>query len=546
MTTRVRRNEHGAIAIMMAILAVFLFGLSAIVVDIGQAWAKRSLLQTSVDLAVMAATAELTQEDGCNVEVVSAAQEYLLNKVENTVAGQYSLDLTGSFGDGDGFISCSDWQVQLEAPASRVDYGLGRLLSTADHVDVTARATAQVKSPSQSSSLPMYAVAGCDIGPQQLTDPPPGPAPTPTVPELTPGGDPPYNGVTNLSINSPNPAEIPAGSVTPVPMTLKGKGLVGTTFEVWFTNASGLHFQAPGTLGLSTSGPNFTITVPTVPQDVLDSNGIWYVRIFNDGKWSTEADAQPLVVGDLLFCNGTVSGNFGTLKVARSDSTTGTWLEMNIIRGFQPQMTINASDAVPCSPEDSTHAPQSPSDCVGTDPGFPNEAATDGLINGSGSYPGKLNHDTTEGCDRNGGSSRTTGWPSGGPNINDDVLSCYIVGSHNVGDVIAGTANILSADIFSSPRFFQIPVIPVEASGGSSGSYPIIAFRPGFITSEPASATFPPGSLDAYNGVYAHAGHVDRLDVVLFPESALPSTAPPIGGEIEYTGHGTKVIVLVD
>lgn len=537
---RPTRNEAGATAVLFALLATVMLGAGALAADMGQVYAKRSALQSNVDMAVMAAAAKLDNAGACNAEVIATAEEYLV-KATNKVADQVAVNLSdGSAANGT--ITCNNWRVDLTAPRVHVDFGLAKALSPGNTgVDVPATAAAQIMSPGQSSSMPMYAVAGCDTGQQTLSDPPPGPAAAATVPDLTPDG-PPYNTVNSLAITSPNPAKVAAGRVAPVPMTIKGKNLVGTSYQVWFTNAAGQHFQATGALTLSTSGQNFTIGIPTVPQDVLNGNGIWYVRVFNDGKWSLESDAQSFVVGDLLFCNGAVSGNFGTLKVARSDVSSGSWLEMNIIRGFEPRLEPNASSAVPCSPEDSTHTPQSPSDCLGTDPGFPNEAATHGLVTGSGSYPGKLDHDTRPGCDRAGGSNRTMTAPA----LNDDVLTCYIVGAHSVGDVVAGSPGILSADIFSSPRFFQIPVIPVEASSGSSGSYPIIGFRPGFITTEPLSSTpTARGAVTGHNGITFHSGHVEELKVTLFPEAALPGTAPPVGGEIAYTGHGTKVLVLV-
>lgn len=132
------------------------------------------------------------------------------------------------------------------------------------------------------------------------------------------------------------------------------------------------------------------------------------------------------------------------------------------------------------------------------------------------------------------------------PQLNDDVLACYITGGHSVAEVVAGVPNILSGDIFKSPRFFQIPVVPVQASTGASGAYPIIGFRPGFITTEPLTSTAANrGSVTGHNGITFHANKVEKISVLLFPEAALPETAPPVGGEIEYTGHGTKVLVLV-
>ena len=206
-----------------------------------------------------------------------------------------------------------------------------------------------------------------------------------------------------------------------------------------------------------------------------------------------------------------------------------------------PHLVVNASNVVPCSPVDSDHTPVNPTDCVSTDPGFPNSAATDGFV-GTSSSPGRLRVPTTPGCDRNGGDDET---PS--PALNDDLLTCFILGGHSVGDVAAGVDNILSADIFDSPRFFYIPVIPVQAANGASGQYPIIDFRPGFITKESMAATADArGAISGHNGITFHSGHIEQIDVVLFPASALPETAPPRGGEIDYTGGGTKVPVLVE
>ena len=54
MRTRTR-DESGAIAVMFALLALVLLGVSALAIDIGHVYAKRSALQSNVDLAVLAA-----------------------------------------------------------------------------------------------------------------------------------------------------------------------------------------------------------------------------------------------------------------------------------------------------------------------------------------------------------------------------------------------------------------------------------------------------------------------------------------------------------
>ncbi|WP_255891266.1 TadE/TadG family type IV pilus assembly protein [Nocardioides astragali] len=542
------QDERGATAVMVAIFAVVLFMAGAVAVDMGQAYAKRSALQSNVDMAVMAAAAELTKASGCNTEVVTKAEEFLV-KAANEVHGQVTMDLD----DGDpidGEISCpGNWRVNLIAPRAIVELTMGKAFESGDSLEVPAHASAQIKSPSQTNTLPMYAVSGCDSGSQVLTDPPPGPAPVSAAPATTPVGD---ADLQQALVVTPN--DVDSDVPTPYPVVLTGdvKDVKGWTAQAVFYNADGTSYTAAGTATVpDTTGGGykaFSISVPTVPAEVLAANGVWWVRVqFTSPTgvvhWTRYQDSAPFTVGDLLFCDGMVSGNFGTLRLARNDVPNGAWVEMNIIRGVMPHLTINASILVPCSPVDSDHAPVSPTDCVSTDPGFPNEAATDGFVNGSGSTPGRLDADTTPGCDRNGGSDRT---PES-PNLNDDLLSCYIVGGHSVGDVVAGENNILSADIFDSPRFFFIPVIPVEAANGASGAYPIIAFRPGFITNESMAATATArGAISGHNGLTFHSGHIEQINVVLFPESALPGTAPPIGGEIDYTGSGTKVLALVE
>jgi hypothetical protein len=543
------RDERGATAILFAALALVLLGVSALAIDVGHVYAKRSALQSNVDFAVMAAAAELDSDGACNQEVIDAAEDYL-EKDTNVVPDQIALNLGGTAGDEDGFIRCNDWKVELWAPTAKVEYGLARAVmneETADAgVDVPAFAAAQIKSPSQTDTLPMYAVSGCDTGAQVLTDPPPGPAPTSAAPPTTPVGDADLQGSGPLEVT---PNAVDSDLLTqPVVVTGSVKSLGGYVAQAVFYNANGESHPAVGTTTVPTGGgyQDFSLSLATVPPAVLASNGIWWVRVtFTSGatvRWTEYQDSAAFTVGDLLFCDGAVSGNFGTLRLARTDVVPGRWVETNIIKGVMPHLTVNASNVVPCSPVDSDHTPVSPTDCISTDPGFPNEAATDGFV-GTDSSPGRMRVDTTPGCDRNGGDDRT----SASPNLNDDLLTCYILGGHSVGDVVSGTENILSADIFDSPRFFYIPIIPVEAANGASGAYPIIGFRPGFITEESMAATATArGAITGHNGIHFHSGHVEQINVVLFPESALPETAPPRGGEIDYTGSGTKVLVLTE
>ncbi len=544
---RKARDERGATAILVGLLAVVLFIGGAIAMDMGQIYAKRSALQSNVDMAVLAAAAEIDGSSSCTPEAVAAAEDYL-TRDGNSVDGQYTVDLGGAEGDQDGFIKCTGWRVELWAPDAHAEFGMGKVAGI-DGVDVPAFAAAEVKSPSSHYTLPMYAVSGCDYGSQQISDPPPGGGSD--VPEDLEPDSASHNQV-DFTITSPSPAEVPAGTLTQT-MTLtagnsnnSNKNFSNVT-EVGFTRTTGEHVTVT-TFATATNG---TLTFD-VPAAVLASSGVWWVRVLKSGNWSDGSTGiQAFTVGDLLFCNGSISGNVGTIKVARDDSTPGNWLSMNIIRGTEP--TLETYPGTTCddgvSPAvTSEHDPHDGTNCLGTDPGFPNSEATDGFIQGSGGEDGRLDAPTTGNCSRSGDSSQTAGTP--GPKsvpLNDDLLSCFIIDDSMISDVVAGAPEVLSADIFKSPRFFLIPVIPVEATNGSSNFYPIIDFRPGFITNQSVSATnASPGSVDTYNGVTFQSGHVESLRVILFDEAALPEFAPAEGGEGEYTGSGTKVIVLVE
>ena len=111
MRTRTR-DERGATAVLFALLALVLLGVSALAIDVGHVYAKRSALQSNVDFAVMAAAAELDSDGACNQKVIDAAADFL-EKDTNKVPDQTALNLGGSSSDGDGFIRCNDWKVEL-------------------------------------------------------------------------------------------------------------------------------------------------------------------------------------------------------------------------------------------------------------------------------------------------------------------------------------------------------------------------------------------------------------------------------------------------
>jgi hypothetical protein len=542
MTAR-RRDDRGASALLFALLAVVLIGVGALAVDIGHAYAKRSLLQTDVDLAVMAATAELSSGGACNAEVVAKATEFL-EKSENAVPGQYDVDLGGSAGDLDGFITCNNWRVDLWAPKSHVEYGLGHVISDNDGLDVQAHGAAQIKAANGGATLPFFAVQGCDSGQQSIrndsgtSSPPPPPSLAPT------------SGTNNNATFTIDPTKAPPGT-TSMSITLTGNGFKDVD-GVGFTGAGGppYHYVVPVSPVAEANTQSITVSVPS---GVLAVDDVWWVRVrTTDGKWSPTPGAQPFTVGEeKLFCDASNQGNFGTLDMPRTD-TNSFWLEWNMIKGIQATLAVHPSPNGECSGQagsvESKSVPVDGTNCVATEPGLKVAATNDGLIQGKGGLPGRLDTDSTSSCSRTGSSSRTPGTIKG-KHINDDLLSCFIVNGASIGDLVSATPEgfqALSADIYKSPRFFWLPVLDTDPSTGKK-SWPIIDFRPGFITDQALSATNEaPGSISAFNGLEEEPAGIREVKVVLFDEAALPEFAPATGGEEDYTGSGPKAIVLVE
>ncbi|MCL8024825.1 TadE/TadG family type IV pilus assembly protein [Nocardioides bruguierae] len=544
------REDRGAVAVLVAILAVVLIGIGAFAVDLGQAYAKKSLLQTDVDVAAMAAAAELTQEDGCNAEVIDTAEEYLTH-ADNAVPGQYPIDLGGSAGDGDGFISCSDWTVHLWAPASEVELGLGQVISDSDSFDVASYAAAQVGSPAASGTLPFFGVQGCDYGSQTIRDDSGSPTSASPPSTFVPDSG-THNNIVVQSV-TPDTAPSPAddGTTTAMTVTVDGTHMNNARY-VGFTSATGQHYEA--LISPVPSNGQQTVTV-SVPSDVLAAVGTWWVRIKgSSGNWSNPTEAKPFQVGDdLLYCDNSNEGNFGTIDVPRTDGNAGNRLALNMILGVQPELAIHPSPNGECGGDpsptvESKNSPVDGTNCLLSEPGLKVSATNDGMVLGADGHPGRLDADSTHDCSRNGSGSRTSGAVKG-KTLNDDLLTCFIINGASINDLVSGNASgthALSADIFDSPRFFWIPIVDTDPSNGAK-SWPIIAFRPGFITDQSLSATnAAPGSISSLNGVEADSSGIRALHVVLFSEDALPETAAATGDEISYRGSGTRVLTLVE
>ena len=535
---------------IFALTATLLFGFGALAVDIGQAYAKKSLEQTDVDVAVMAAAAELDNPGSCNQEVVDKATEYL-QKAENEVAGQQTdaagqvvVNLGGSEGDQDGFIRCKDWRVDLWAPASRADFGLAKALPGApDGIDVDAHAAAQIKAARARAVMPFFAVSGCDSGQQSIRN---DSGPSLPVPTLNPDTA-PHNNITFTV----TPDSAPTGA-TSMQVTINGSGLDAVK-KIGFTGAAGppYHYEVPRTSFVSASASSITIDVPT---QVLLVEDVWYVRVFTSSpdKWSESSKVQRFTVGPpKLYCDNSLEGNFGTIRIPRTD-TSSTELQWNMIKGVEPTLAVHPAPNGQCDGQAqsvvSNPGPVNGTNCLATEPGLKIAETNQGLVTGAGGLPGRLDSDSTSSCSRYHNSQRTAATVKGF-HINDDVLTCFITNGATIDDLVHGTdaaKEALSSDIYTSPRFFWVPVLDTDPSTGIK-YWPIVGFRPGFISDQDPSATrSAPGTVSPLDGLTADSSGIREVKVILFDESALPEFAPTVGGEKDYTGSGPKALVMVE
>lgn len=576
------RDERGAYAVLFAILTVFLMGMAALAVDVGNAVAQRSDVQGQADFGALSGARELgAQRSGVVPPAVVAAVARSLR--ENMPKNERcdSCITESQLVDGgllNGEVLFANGGLQVYAPKKRVEYGLARVLGF-DSVDVQADATVMVGS--RGGTLPMYASTGCDYGTQTLTDPANGLV-TPVAPTnvLHPTQT---NDATITAITSPNPAHVNVSNpAAPGPaLTLSGSGFVdsGNGPNRKHVTLIGFFFEDGASLEsvpvVASTRTDTFLEIPAIPAAVTSREGLWWIRVFKErvvnpdpltGTWSATLGSKALRVGNaMLECDaGSSGGNFGTLRLARQDSTPSDFLAVNIADSLEEPLSlaIHPGDASGLCTDGVAGAIESVfankeldpgTNCVATDPGLPAGAATAGFVTGlntsSGHVNGRLNagdHPTDTDCGRPNGAVVINANPY---SINNDTLSCFLLPGKTLADISSpgyagGTA--LADDVYESPRFFWLPVLRVEPSGGGSNTYSIYDFRPGFITDEKADGTAATAISPATggNGLRIQNNNVIQVKVIFFNINALPSGTP--GPLVDYLGVGPKEIRLID
>lgn len=581
------KDETGAFAIMFGLLVTFLVVLAAFAVDIGNAVARKSDVQAQADFAALAGGRELGTSTSGTIPAaaVDAARDYLnnnspLNKDCTTCVTSTELtdedyangevlwaqDYAGGAGDPE---FCGPSGLCVITPEEHVDYGLARIIGINGN-DVQASATVGIFSPGN-GPMPMYAVSGCDYGTQTMKDPAGGHVVSVANNLAFPGDR------NDANISTTNPTQINVGQTSLI--TVTGSNFVDTNGNVanrrsvtkvgfFYNDGSTLHDALP-TLAVTD-----TDAVVDIPTAVINTEGVWWVRVYKErtpptaatSEWSPMGEAVPLRVGaPELECEaGASDGNFGTLTLPRQDiNASSDDLAVNIADTLDDPLSLAVHATVAANGQCTagvngavTSGDPNPglnpgTNCVDTLTGLRSNDATKGFITGlntsRGFIRGRLNaadNPTNPDCGR---SDYSIALGNKSYSINNDTLSCFLTDGGTLASIMTGSytgAARLSDDIYSSPRFFWLPVLKVEASSGGSGRYSIIAFRAGFITNETSAATKLSSDASGDNGFIVHSNLIEQVKVIFFADGALPSTT---GGQVgDYLGYGPKIMRLID
>ncbi|CUR59861.1 exported hypothetical protein [metagenome] len=572
------KDEGGAVAVLFALLTLVLFGVAALGVDMGSMYQRKAETQSQADLAAMSGAPALASSSvvaTAHANAVAKVRSFLVYNSKLGQAGGLTTAMLTDGNDANGEVTFpSTYTMKVVSPYARVDFTLAGAMGLS-HADVAGTATVGVGTPGATAVMPFYAVSGsgCDYGAQSLTDPANGKKQS-IVPTLAP----PATNVgqtSNASLTTVTPYAFPVGVAATI-TAINGSQLSSVNKIGFFRSPT----ETPNAVEqvITSNTNNNMISTVAIPTVVTDNAGVWWIRTYtatgNKG-WSPIGDSLPIRIGDGPIQCGAASnsGNFGTLKLARSSSPS-TWAPDNMAVGLQSPLSLTAQTnplsiplcvvggpSVTYTATTGSATRYAQTNCVDTDTGLTSLVTTQGLVTGTGSgYPGRLVKSTTTGvagrqCGVNHTSSQRV---QVGFSLNDDTLSCFMsdptMPLSTIGSPTYSAGAALDPAIYSSPRFCYVPVLAVDPSNGGSLHYSIVDMRPCFITSEDNTSTYNSQKFVAggtvsttttTNGLTVTSGKVTTLQVYFFNKSALPSTGDATAGVI-LSPDGPLVPVLTN
>lgn len=583
------RRERGAVAIVVALLATFLFSCAALSVDLGNAWARKREVQKQVDVAALSVGWMLPMTSANKAAIASRIADYY-NEDANQVDGQSWVTATQLLNNSDfdgeitfqneDFTTCLEDcpQMTLRAPAARVEFGLARAIGV-DHTAVQRDATVRITSelPPSEKTLPFWLPTGCGFGPSEAdteqgggNQATPTPTPTPTAsPTATPTG--PAGG---QYVPSPVGTHILNGTeVTPIAnlgtVTISSYWLtgVGSQFKKVTLRAYPPTGSAFVDFAAETTG-NGSVPPFIVSTEISSIPGDWHVYAVAEKNNSIEYSqtyltirvTPPVVVPPpsptptdnptdsavIVGCVGQDRGNFGQLDSPRIEGgAKQERFAKNIALGidhtlvpyqFAPGMTEqkdcgSTNSLLPGAQLDDVS--RNGNNCITGDTGNDGPKMMDGLVQGiSGVATGRL--DVANG--HTACPNRTDMYQSG-KLVNNDVLSCFLRDGATLADIAQADGvhtGMLDRSVMDSPRFVWLPVV-YATDRAQKNFQPIRYFVPGFITDETQTT-----AATAANGLDIVGNSVVTLHVYTFNREALPPIEdsdtvdynPEIGGGI--------------
>ena len=171
LTSRYRRmldrRDAGAVAIVVALVSLVLFGIAALAIDIGEMYSRRRAAQTDADFAALAGAAALPNQ--------AAAFDLAYDYLEKNLPPGGPLPEEAVFSDGiitnGEILFPSAYKIRVVAPPRNVQFGFAGAIGFSD-ADVSAAATVEIRSPA--AAVPFFLTLGAQSGYSCLKDTSPG------------------------------------------------------------------------------------------------------------------------------------------------------------------------------------------------------------------------------------------------------------------------------------------------------------------------------------------------------------------------------------
>lgn len=627
-----RHDDVGAVAVFTAIVATVLLMVAALAVDLGNAWARRGQLQVQADRAATYAAQFLPADDDAERAEVAKAVAYYISC--HVVQGQRELDPTIPACPDDSHSSTLTLyatrllatgmvtfpvrnQVQVTTPRAMVDFAFGGAVG-ADGTIQQKVAAAKVTSPGMLSPMALSLDCMLNAGANVLGG---GGLPVGYISTTHKGGGGTATATAWYGPTQDNPRNLGA-TADSAQQSLLGAGPtirvsgsnwptlgLGQAFSVVFALGDGLFRQEHAVLGtlVLDSGRNprrngyVSVQVPALVMQRADT---WHVKVavlsalllktysVSETTFTVvpAVTAPPVSCGRLLKsprAGNQANANFPLNLQEGIDHLITTYPQLLGTGGLTREDLLEIAALTQCSGSSSdtvvdTNGQSGTPNCVVTKMSNAYEAGfTDGLIGPNG----RLTCTTRRPC-RPGKSFQLAG-----RSVNNDLFSDFVKNTSLLTSstffnldaflttglpVVTPTSNLDRA-IYNSHRFMWVAVISTlgATSAVEAGDYPVLTFRPIFVTQETALDTLPlldsallplglsipvvldlvdatmrtllaPGLTDQQGLLMDSSGGVSAIRFMTISPDALPAVpADYAGPESEYLGVGPRIIRLV-